>query len=617
MAVNNARRLRQRRDFQDLATCWKLSTLIAMMLLAGTNSFTISAGTLCHVPHPSRITGSGRQQSHSRMTMSLPASTVEAQHTDLKADMETIRHMTETAIFETSSINGLEALRTLSFLCQRRLPYVFHTQESQSIPGITRNNRNDNGDGISLIRKWSQLFPSDVIASIKDQIQSMEEKGWWSTNPDSVDGLPSFHLNLVSDGKPLFPIRDGTEDSVEEDSARDFERGVQQLLQLVHPVIYQDLLPTLQKEWLASSNKSTSIQVSDIFVRRYGRDLEDACIQARQGISAHYDVYSKVTAVVALDDIAAEGTNGLYTTYSSPEVPHQSEERNAIISTNHAALRRFVPLQEGDSVIHTWDILHGVDVEPGLDRTSLIVWFTEAEVLDQATEGGDSNADQSQDKKAAPSAVSPWLLRHPNLERDDVAQFVLASALSSSNIDNDVHGSADLSDDREQTGKDYQRQLYLQSAAAGNSFALTRVGSLIEEGALRSDLLEKAKGIADQLRQFEALPVPIQKWEQDGDESSLLAMRFWLEGAVRGNPLAQKALADELMFLQSSQPDNDDSEVNTLAATLFALAAQQGDEEASDSLKRVIDFAARNGNVQSQEEFLALDAVQIAKAATS
>jgi hypothetical protein len=30
---------------------------------------------------------------------------------------------------------------------------------------------------------------------------------------------------------------------------------------------------------------------------------------------------------------------------------------------NHAALRRFFPLACGDGVVHTWDVIHGVDVE--------------------------------------------------------------------------------------------------------------------------------------------------------------------------------------------------------------------------------------------------------------
>ena len=104
-----------------------------------------------------------------------------------------------------------------------------------------------------------------------------------------------------------------------------------------------------------------------MFLRRYGQDIGGQNDLSRNGISAHYDVFSKVTAVIALDDVAADGRNGLFTT--------STDDKGQ--TSNHKSLRRFFPLQKGDCVIHTWDVLHGVDVKPGLDRTSLIVWFDE------------------------------------------------------------------------------------------------------------------------------------------------------------------------------------------------------------------------------------------------
>ena len=138
-------------------------------------------------------------------------------------------------------------------------------------------------------------------------------------------------------------------------------------------------------------------------------------------------------------------------------------------TSNHASLRRFFPLNKGDGVVHTWNVLHGVDVEPGLDRTSLIVWFA---------------TDEDEEENTAAS----WLVKNPNLEMDDVAQFVLATALESiDRKENKDPSSTQLS----------EKQLYLQSAARGNAFAMTRMGSLCDEQALSPDEVQ------------EALPVPL------------------------------------------------------------------------------------------------------------
>jgi hypothetical protein len=91
-----------------------------------------------------------------------------------------------------------------------------------------------------------------------------------------------------------------------------------------------------------------------------------------------------------------------------------------------------------------------------------------------------------------------------------------------------------------------------------------------------------------------------------------LAIRFWLEGAIAGSVLAQKALADELM-LESSQSGNADRRL--LAALLFALAAQQDDDGASQSLSRVIEYEVETENIESQDDFSASPVVQVANAA--
>jgi hypothetical protein len=153
----------------------------------------------------------------------------------------------------------------------------------------------------------------------------------------------------------------------------------------------------------------------------------------------------------------------------------------------------------------------------------------------------------------------------------------------------------------------------LKSAESGNTFALTRLGSLAQEQKLSLERAMRGVAILNNLRPSEELPFEEQII---GDECSIsydaLAKRFWFEGAVRGNPLAQAHLADEVMEL-AANTRNDDMRV--LAAALFGLAAQQGHDIASESLSRVVEFEVASSLIQSQEEFEASPVVKTANAA--
>ena len=291
-------------------------------------------------------------------------------------------------------------------------------------------------------------------------------------------------------------------------------------------------------------------------------------------------MYSKVTAVIAMDDVAAKGRNGLFTTEESSG----STKR----TSNHAALRRFFPLTSGDGVVHTWDVLHGVDVQAGLDRTSLIVWFTADEAL-QSSRG----------------SVAPWLTDRSDLETNDVAQFVLASAIESLTPEQSAFFESDVSSS--DISKRHPCDLYLESASRGNVFALTRLGSLCEDNQLTPDMAVRAKDLLDTLRPVPKLPKALQ---EDNFSPMGLAKRFWLEGATQGNPLAQMALADEIMMEASSTGDEDSL---LLAAVLFGLAAQQGNEQASASFMKVMNFVVASSEIQTQEEFSMLPATQVAR----
>jgi len=504
--------------------------------------------------------------------------TIDEAATEIGNNLKTVKLLTSLAIFNCGTEKGLEALSVLNELCERRLAFDFASLSQEKNDAESTD---DNGE--LVISKLPKFLSDKTTGDFLESVRILEEEGLMSTNPDSVDGLPSLHLNLVSNGKPLFSSpaeRDDDDDDDEEEEENAFRNQIHNLYELVRPYIYETLLPEANR-LLKNSSKANGrkLRVSDVFLRRYGEDICGSV--TRNGISIHYDVYSRITAVVALDEVASKGDNGLFTL----QVDEDSGE-----TSNHKALRRFFPLTTGDCVLHTWDILHGVDVQPGLDRTSLIVWFEEEQ--DEIAETNESEL------------VSPWLsLEHQASSKtkstlDDgnaVRQFVLASALASAS-------------ESEETSTN---ELYLTSAAKGNTFALTRMGSICEEGVI-GELRDKSTQVLDNLRPFEELPEILRDMLSDMRNSDTeLACRFWLEASLTGNPLAQKSLADEVMMIASQSEDQDQ---RILAATLFALASQQ-EGEASDSLMRVIEFDAAARQVESQEEFLASPVVQTASAA--
>ena len=489
-------------------------------------------------------------------------------------DLQLIQKYTYRAIYKRGLPEGLDSLHKLKELCKQRLPYEF---SSSSTTTTTSNEQQQQQQRRQppIITHLPKLFSTSTTNEILKLLKEIENNGWLGINPDSVDGLPSLHLNLISDGKPIINDIDNNDRNNYDTnnntikSNDDFQRVIGNLLDLLTPQLYDVLLPEVNRQL-----NTTSIQISEVFVRRYGQNLLGG-VASRQGISAHYDVFSRVTSVIALDNVAAQGQNGLYTTYISP-LPSSSSNTCGTTS-NHAALRRFFPLDCGDGVVHTFDVLHGVDVQPGFDRTSLIVWFT--------------TSDDEHRNDPTPS----WLTNHPELDTNDIVQFVLGSALSS---------LEENSKDPEQQ----QQQLYLSSAIQGNSFALTRVGSLFEEGSITSTTIRnKAQSWIEERQRL--LPDPIKNIPASSNEG--MAMRYWLAGAMMGNPLAQRALADEVMF-QASQTG--DSDGRLLAAVFFTLAAQQGCQESLDSVSRVIEFDLASRDVQTDEGFKASSVVMTAQA---
>jgi hypothetical protein len=463
------------------------------------------------------------------------------------SSLSSIQRLTFDAILHRGQPRGFSALEELAALSATRRPFDFDCSNEGSLSSDE-----------TVLTRVSGLLHSSVTKEVCQRVQDMQRRGWLSTNPDSVDGEPSFHVNLVSNGQPIAC------------GADEFGMSLQRLIDVVTPCVYQDLLPRVQ-----ALVRSTSIQVGDVFIRRYGHDVLEG--KSRRGLSAHYDVYSMITSVIALDDVGAQGTNGLYTTTLN-------EQGGA---SNHAALRRFFPLCCGDAVVHTWDVLHGVDVQPNVNRTSLIVWFT-----------------SSDETTLRSRFVAPWLL---NRQHDPAGQFVLASAFEET---------------RSETAEVQQSpfDLYLQSAFSGSAFSLSRLGALCNEGTLSNENLDQAETVLDQVQSNQPLRACI--YNDSLPRSSRLARRFWLEAALRGNPFAQISLAEEIMVHEGTAERTVGDRVSgrdarLLAAVLFGLAAEQGDEGAMDALGRVVALEVSKRQALTEVEFEQLPVVKVAKASLS
>eukprot|EP00985_Skeletonema_marinoi_P035097 scaffold45615_cov219-Skeletonema_marinoi.AAC.1 len=358
---------------------------------------------------------------------------------------------------------GNASLILHKMLCERRVSYQFSNDDDDQMEQSQSSGRRRN----VVSHHPSVLAPSiiDEVHSILDVVKSRQ---WLSTNPDSVDGLPSLHLNLITNGKPLFDIDEEEEGAIEEgvslEELSTFPQCIKSLVKVLRPHLYENLLPAARKVL-----NSPTVEISDVFIRSYGvqpgqqeddtvdADDDDIESKTRFGLSPHFDVTAYATCVMALDAVASSGKQGLYT------IPPTNG-----FHTSSAVLKKFFPLKKGDGVVHTFDILHGVDVDPRLNqpRTSLIIWFT------------DSSESSVGEKEDVSSSVNqPWLLR-PSKD-DDIGQFVLALASERTVEEDGSHLKLKSAVD--------PLQLYISSAAQGNVFAMTALGQMCDDGVVPDD----------------------------------------------------------------------------------------------------------------------------------
>ena len=461
---------------------------------------------------------------------------------------------------------GHTALHLLRNLCQRRAPYDFDTN--------TQNN------GRSIISLQKQILSEDIVENVMEQMCIIKTNQWLSTNPDSVDGLPSLHLNLISNGKPLFGLQstgmDGRQQAVQEES---FETCISKMTSILQPHLEETLLPTVRE-----LTKSSTVQISDVFIRNYGNmsinnvdeteddadagaDADEEAPKTRYTLSPHYDITAFATCVMALDSTAASGKSGLYT------IP----PTNGV--TNNAALRLFFPLDKGDGVVHTFDILHGVDVDPRLnrERTSLIVWFTDYG-RDEKIEGEDEGTDND-------DVNQPWLLNPSNA----VEEFVLGLASNFGEEEDGSHLNLKRATD--------PLILNLSSASKGNIFAMTELGQMCDDGELSDTYYEQIWTFLEGYGPCNPFLPPLSSNDETNEVNpwsckDLVTALWYHASLIGGSRVAQVSLADEIMLQYMLEKDGltsmEQEQMLLMASTLFTMALHQG-YDSMDSLRRLMD----------------------------
>ena len=446
---------------------------------------------------------------------------------------------------------GNASLILHKLLCERRVSYQFSNDDNAEMEQQQSSGRRRN-----VVSHHPSVLSPSIISEVQDILDVVKSKQWLSTNPDSVDGLPSLHLNLITNGKPLFDVDE--EKEMNHDELATFPQCISSLVKVLRPHLYDNLLPAARKVL-----NSSTVEISDVFIRSYGvqsideESADDKGDESRTrfGLSPHFDVTAYATCVMALDAVASSGKQGLYT------IPPTSG-----FHTSSAVLKKFFPLKKGDGVVHTFDVLHGVDVDPRLNqpRTSLIVWFTDRSGNDVGVEEEDVNSSVNQ----------PWLLNPA--EDDDIGQFVLALA-SERTVEEDgshlkLKGAVD------------PLQLYISSAAQGNVFAMTALGQMCDDGVVPDNQCDAIRDLLLALDSSNPF-VPndeaaISRVDNPRCKCEGLANPLWYHAAITGgHRVAQVSLADNLM-LQYMTDENLTAEKREsmilMASILLTQALHQG-----------------------------------------
>ena len=498
----------------------------------------------------------------------------------------------------------IDILKLLSASHQRHpLPFSL---DGKDRPGRMSDISTQRDGSMKTVDFYKSLLPSPIANKVNRLVDVLYNDGYFSTEPDSVDGFASIHLSLMTNGRyiDISPVSKYAYGSREDDKL--IHNPSKELETILRPILEEKLLPAAK-----TFMNSTTLQISDVFIRRYGMqatksipDLTDFNTTSsneneesniRYNIPAHFDVFSAATAVVALDDAAKFGDAGLYTLFSG-----DPERGNG---SSHISLRRYFALDEGDTVLHSVEVQHGVEVPRYTKRTSLIVWFVDS---------GDSGENESLKQKEndddyfAEEANIEASLLHLCAKLDDnrmnhILNFILASSLESMTT---YYPEIATNSRNSLLTRHHAHDFYIDSMAKGNSHAFCRLGSLCknnevtptrifriislleERGSLycRSDTLSPeviwGRNIDADYNGCNSL-----SFVEDGDdiESDTLAKILWFEAAKSGNPLAQTTLAHDILDTTETPSAN----MILYASVLLGLAAQQGDADATASLSDI------------------------------
>lgn len=218
----------------------------------------------------------------------------------------------------------------------------------------------------------------------------------------------------------------------------------------------------------------------------------DQDLNTRYNIPAHFDIFSAVTAVIALDDAAQFGNAGLYTLASG---------NGEGCGSNHVSLRRYFRMNKGDAVLHSVEVQHGVEIPRDVNRTSLIVWFIDKN--DGSTISMGSHENDNIEEMTIKSSLSHLRSKlQDDSSMSSILNFILGSSLESI--------ATYYPDSETSFTSGHALDCYIVRAMAkGNSNAFSRLGSLCENNELSPNnvfriisILEKSGSLLLQMRLF-------------------------------------------------------------------------------------------------------------------
>ena len=205
------------------------------------------------------------------------------------------------------------------------------------------------------------------------------------------------------------------------------------LASILDPILAYKILP-----WARDVSSMPTLTVADALIRTY--DPSEECLH----LSEHYDESAYATVIIPLND-PNEYKGGLY-----------------VQSGASSNTRRHVPFTTaGDAVLHKYDVMHGVNVQSGKERCSLVLWFGE-------------------DEESVKSKTVPWVIREAKSSVH--AAFLFAF--------NSQHGLLGFDRDLE-----IAKQNYYWASRRGHALSEYKLW-LIEEDTTQSDQVVQNEPVA-------------------------------------------------------------------------------------------------------------------------